>query len=73
MLKTILVPLDGSPRAESVLPIAARLAHNTRGTLVLVRVVSFATDYWPAITAPPYPSTMQAAVDTEMEEADLCS
>ena len=68
MLKTILVPLDSSPRAEAVLPIAARLAHNTNGTLVLVRVVSFATDYWPAI-ATPYPSTMQTAVDEEMKEA----
>jgi len=68
MLKTILVPLDGSLRAEYVLPIAARLARHTGGTLVLVRVVSFATDYWPAISAP-YPSTMQAAVDGEMKEA----
>jgi len=68
MLKTILVPLDGSSRAEYVLPIAARLARHTGGTLVLVRVVSFATDYWPAIPVP-YPSAMQAAVEAEIKEA----
>lgn len=70
MLKTILVPLDGSQRAEYALPIAARLARHTGGTLILVRVVSFATDYWPAIAAP-YPATMQAAVDGEIEEATV--
>lgn len=37
MLTRILVPLDGSPRAESALPIAAHLARATGGTLVLLR------------------------------------
>jgi len=68
MLKMILVPLDGSARAEYALPVAARLARNSGGTLVLVRVVSFATDYWPAISSP-YPSMMQAVVNGELEEA----
>ncbi len=69
MYRNILVPLDGSARAESVLPMAARLARNTKGMLVLVRVVSLATDYWPAITTP-YPSMAQAAVDGELAEAE---
>src|SRR5579859_3759520 len=68
MLKTILVPLDGSERAEYVLPLAARLIRNAGGRLVLLRVVNIATDYWPAITAP-YPSIMQSAVDGELEAA----
>ena len=68
MLKTILVPLDGEDRAEYVLPLTARLIHNTRGKLVLLRVVKTATDYWPAITTP-YPSMMQAVVSEELEEA----
>ena len=68
MLRTILVPLDGSRRAETALPLAARLARNTGGTLVLVRVVSLATEYWPAITAP-YPTMAQTAVDADLADA----
>lgn len=40
MLQHILVPLDGSTRAEQVLPLAAQTARNTAGTLTLLRVVS---------------------------------
>ena len=68
MLKTIFVPLDGSERAEYVLPLAARLIRNTEGRLVLLRVVNIATDYWPAITAP-YSPILQAAIDGELEVA----
>jgi nucleotide-binding universal stress UspA family protein len=39
MPKRILVPLDGSKRSERALPVAARLARATSGTLVLVRTV----------------------------------
>lgn len=35
----LLVPLDGSPRAESVLPLAARLAQAQRAELILAHVV----------------------------------
>ena len=38
MLQRILVPLDGSTRAEYALPVAARLAHATAGTLILLQV-----------------------------------
>jgi nucleotide-binding universal stress UspA family protein len=38
MLQRILVPLDGSVRAEYALPVAARLAHATSGTLILLQV-----------------------------------
>jgi nucleotide-binding universal stress UspA family protein len=38
MLQRILVPLDGSVRAEYALPVAARLAHATGGTLILLQV-----------------------------------
>lgn len=40
MLKRILVPLDGSSRAEQVLPVAARLAQASGGTIVLLQVVT---------------------------------
>ncbi len=39
MMKRILVPLDGSPRAERALPVAARLAHANQGSIVLLQVV----------------------------------
>ena len=40
MFKRIMVPLDGSGRAERALPIAARLARASGGSIFLVRVVS---------------------------------
>ncbi len=40
MFQRILVPLDGSLPAEHPLPIAARIARATGGSLHLVRVVS---------------------------------
>ncbi len=40
MFKHILVPLDGSPLAEQAIPLAARLARTTGGSVLLVRVVS---------------------------------
>ena len=44
MFQRILVPLDGSERAEQALPLAARLARASRGALLLVRVVTSARD-----------------------------
>jgi nucleotide-binding universal stress UspA family protein len=38
MIRTIMVPLDGSPLAEAALPHACLLAAETRGTVLLVRV-----------------------------------
>lgn len=67
MIKTILVPLDGSERAECALPLAARVANRTGSTLVLVRVVHIVTNDWPVV---PYPLMMQSAVDGELGEAN---
>ena len=49
MLKRILVPLDGSPLAESVLVVAARIAHASDSTIVLLRVIGTPTTYTPYI------------------------
>jgi len=49
MFKRILVPLDGSERAERALPIAARLARASSGSIFLVRVLN--------TEASPLPST----------------
>lgn len=40
MFKRILVPLDGSTRAEQALPVAAHLAQASEGTIFLVNVVN---------------------------------
>jgi nucleotide-binding universal stress UspA family protein len=40
MLKRLLVPLDGSALAEQALPLAARLAHTTGGSVLLARIVN---------------------------------
>ena len=40
MFKRIIVPLDGSTRAERALPVAARIAHASGGTIILLWVVT---------------------------------
>ncbi|GHO48758.1 universal stress protein UspA [Ktedonospora formicarum] len=45
MMRQIIVPLDGSARAESALPIAAHIARAHEGTLSLIRIVGASADY----------------------------
>ena len=66
MFHRILVPLDGSQRAEQALPVAIRLAQAAQGTLVLVRAVP------PLPILTPYPEAMaarQRAMEAESQEA----
>ncbi|MDQ2905456.1 MAG: universal stress protein [Chloroflexota bacterium] len=44
MFQRILVPLDGSKRAERAIPIAARIARASGGSITLLRVVTTAID-----------------------------
>ncbi len=44
MFKTILVPLDGSARAEQAIPIAGRIARATDGTVILLEVAAIPID-----------------------------
>src|ERR1051326_2006182 len=46
----ILVPLDGSPRAERAIPVAAHIARASGGTVILVRVISMVADLWSSET-----------------------
>lgn len=67
MFQHILVPLDGSPRAEQALPVAARIARSTGGSLLLVQVVSPPFDYsggWALV-----PLVNQQVIDEEMASA----
>ena len=45
MFKRIVVPSDGSSRAERALPVAARIASASGGSLLLVQVISPPIDY----------------------------
>lgn len=44
MFRHVLIPLDGSSRAEQVLPVAARLARASGGTITLLRVLNISQD-----------------------------
>lgn len=52
MFQRILVPLDGSARAEQALSVAAQFARLSNGTVILLRVVHLATEFWPIIPVP---------------------
>jgi nucleotide-binding universal stress UspA family protein len=63
MFQRIGVPLDGSACAEQALPIAARLARASTGTVVLLRVVNPPCDLAPYY--PSDPEVVQAMVHDE--------
>jgi len=73
MLKRILVPLDGSLLAESALGVAARIAHVSDGTILLLRVIGVPTTYTPYIYGPDMaqsPQLAQDLIDMEQENAE---
>ena len=73
MLKRILVPLDGSPLAESALAVAARIAHSSDGTIVLLRVIGVPTTYTPYVYGSDMaqsPQLAQDLIDMEQENAE---
>ncbi len=73
MFMRILVPLDGSFRAESALAVAARVARASDGTIVLLQVVSIPSTYTPYIYGPDMaqsPMYAQELMDTEQANAE---
>lgn len=68
MFKRIIVPLDGSGRAEQALPIAARLARASRGSIFLVRVLSTEPASLP--TAPAKPILVQTVGEADRTLAE---
>ncbi len=69
MFERILVPLDGSPRAERALPVAARIARRSGSTIVLLRVAAIPAEYAPAMYASALSATPFYA--QELLEAEL--
>ncbi len=61
MFRHILVPLDGSTRAEQALPMAVRLAHASGGTITLLTVVDIAHEALSYRMAEPFlpPNTIE--------------
>ncbi len=55
MFTRILVPLDGSDRAEQAVPVAVRIARAVNGTVILVQVTELSGDFF---TEGKYPSQM---------------
>jgi nucleotide-binding universal stress UspA family protein len=66
MFQRILVPLDGSARAENAVPVAARLARVANGTVVLVEVANPHPEYGPYMDAP---GLVPAAIEQEYNDA----
>ena len=71
MLKRILVPLDGSTLAQSALEVAARIAHATDGTIVLLRVIGVPSTYTPYVYGSDIAQDPQLAQNMlDMEQAN---
>src|SRR6266516_5177665 len=69
--KLVLVPLDGSARAEQALPVAACLARATDGTVKLIQVVSPpTTDFIRAVSAVVLPDLLDEDVQAAQEYPD---
>lgn len=66
MFQRILVPLDGSHRAERAIPVAARLARASSGSVVLLRAVHTPVEFWPSLVSEP--KMAQTIVDTNLAE-----
>jgi nucleotide-binding universal stress UspA family protein len=67
MFQQILVPLGGSERAEQALPVAARIARATGGSVLLVQVVNPPIDYSGGLA--PVPIMTEQIVEAEMKGA----
>lgn len=66
MFKRILVPLDGSPRAERAIFVTAHIARASSASIVLVRVVESPINYAPYVFLP-------AALPDEKHEKEEAS
>lgn len=68
MFHRILVPLDGSSRAECALPVAARLAHASGGAVILLRVVSSSIQFQTAMGLET--NLVQSVTDADFAEGE---
>lgn len=66
MFKRILVPLDGSERAEQAIPTAARIASGSGGSVILLQVIDVVLF---SHTYVAHPSLIESLLETSMNEA----
>ena len=71
MYKRILVPLDGSERAEQVLPVAAHLARASEGSLLLLRVVNASHGFGSYATGMGGAAFLHEALEKELMQATV--
>lgn len=67
MFQHLLVPLDGSERAEQALRVAMRLAHASGGSLLLVRVVDTLNEF--GMYSPSAAMFLQTLVERDLTDA----
>lgn len=67
MFQRLLVPLDGSKRAEQAIVVAARIARASGGSIILLRVVSTQIEVGTYITEPSV--LMQEALEADLTRA----
>ncbi len=70
MFRRILVPLDGSSLAEHALPLAARLAKVSGGTITLLHVSNITLEYGSSLTAQPFMYT-ESLLDDDTAQGRL--
>ncbi len=68
MFKRILVPLDGATRAESAIPVAAKLARASNGIVILLQVVTPPIDYGGYLAQAPL--LTEPMIETYLDEAN---
>jgi Universal stress protein family len=69
MFKRMLVPLDGSERAEQALPVAAHMARGAGGSVILLQVVDVATF---SRTYLAHPSMIENHIETSLDAWAKC-
>ncbi|HYL43844.1 MAG TPA: universal stress protein, partial [Ktedonobacteraceae bacterium] len=66
MFKRIIIPLDGSSRAEHAIPVAARIARAAGASIVLVRAVTIPMKHRRPLAVPP--EVARETIDAELNE-----
>lgn len=71
MFQRILVPLDGSVRAEQALSIAARLARASGGTLILLQAIDPMNEFIAYVTLEPIPTHLSIQKEVAQAQRSL--
>ncbi|HCI79355.1 MAG TPA: hypothetical protein DHW02_06680, partial [Ktedonobacter sp.] len=70
MFQRILVPLDGSERAERSIPVAVHMARTASGSIILVRIIETPVEYWSSLAQIPSATLVETAIEAEIDEAE---